>query len=67
MSEHLKLVKENSYLKLGIINLIEALEDVYEFREIKSFLRDLIDGVEQNTRKENAEAIKRIFNELESE
>lgn len=67
MTEHLKLIKENSYLKLGIINLIEALEDVYEFKDIKSFLKDLIDGVEQNTRKENAEAIRKIFNELENE
>jgi len=64
MTEHLKLIKENAYLKLGIIRLIEAIDDVKELRNIKDFLKDLVDGVEENTKKQNAEYIKKIFNEL---
>lgn len=63
MNEHLKLVKENVYLKLGIITLIEEIDGVKELRNIKDFLKDLIDGVEENTRKRNAENIRKFFNE----
>lgn len=63
MTEHLKLVKENAYLKLGIITLIEEIDCVKELRNIKDFLKDLIDGVEENTRKRNAENIRKFFKE----
>ena len=63
MTEHLKLVKENAYLKLGIITLIEEIDGVKELINIKNFLKDLIDGVEENTRKRNAENIRKFFNE----
>lgn len=63
MTEHLKLVKENAYLKLGIINLIETIDEVKELKDIKCFLKDLIDGVEENTKKRNAENIRKFFNE----
>lgn len=49
MTEHLKLVKENSYLKLCIIQLIEELDKHKELKEIKDYLKDTIDGVEENT------------------
>ena len=52
MTEHLKLVKENAYLKLGIITLIEAIDEERQLNGIKDFLKDLIDGVEENTKKE---------------
>ena len=61
MSEHLKLVKENAYLKLGIITLIEAIDEKRQLNSIKDFLKDLIDGVEENTRKTNAENISKFF------
>ncbi len=64
MTEHLKLVKENAYLKLGIINLIEAIDKERQLNGIKDFLKDLIDGVEENTRKRNAENISKFFDEL---
>lgn len=54
MTEHLKLIKENAYLKLGIINLIEAMDKERGLREINGYLKDLIEMVEPNTRKENA-------------
>lgn len=64
MTEHLKLVKENAYLKLGIITLIEAIDKEKQLNQIKDFLKYLIDGVEENTRKRNAEDIAKFFNEL---
>ena len=64
MTEHLKLVKENAYLKLGIITLIEEFDDRHQLNPIRDFLKDLIDGVEENTRKRNAEDIARFFDEL---
>lgn len=64
MTEHLKLVKENAYLKLGIINLIEEIDKEIQLKGIKNYLKDLIDGVEANTRKRNAEDIVNNFYEL---
>ena len=43
-NKELKLLKENSYLKYGIINLIDLLEDRIETRGIKRYLDDLISG-----------------------
>lgn len=63
MTEHLKLVKENAYLKFGIITLIEAIDKEKQLNQIKDFLKDLVEGVEENTRKENAEKIRKFFNE----
>jgi ribosomal protein L7/L12 len=63
MTEHLKLVKENAYLKVGIITLIEAIDKEKQLNQIKDFLKDLVEGVEQNVRKENAEKIRKFFNE----
>lgn len=55
MTEHLKLIKENVYMKLCIIQLIEELDKHKEFREIKDYLKDVIDGVEENTTKKQVE------------
>lgn len=63
MTEHLKLVKENAYLKVGIITLIEAIDKEKQLNQIKDFLKDLVEGVEGNVRKENAEKIRKFFNE----
>ena len=63
MTEHLKLIKENAYLKLGIITLIEAIDKEKQLNGIKDFLKDLIDGVEENTNKRNAENISKFFDE----
>ena len=55
MSEHLKLVKENAYMKLCIIQLIEALQDNKETKSIKDYLVDVVDGVYGNTLGDNKE------------
>lgn len=51
MTEHLKLIKENAYLKLCIIQLIEELDKNKELNPIKQYLKDVIYSVEENTRK----------------
>lgn len=61
MSEHLKLVKENAYMKLCIIQLIEALQDNKETKSIKDYLVDVVDGVYGNTLGDNKED---YFNKL---
>lgn len=53
MSEHLKMIKDNAYMKLCIIQLIEELDKHKELDMIKQYLRDVIDGVEENTTKNN--------------
>lgn len=62
MTEHLKLIKENAYLKLGIINLIEAMDKERGLRDIKGYLKDLIEMVEPSTRKENTKRLIDLLN-----
>ena len=62
MTEHLKLIKENAYLKLGIINLIEAMDKERGLRDINGYLKDLIEMVEPNTRKENTKRLIALLN-----
>lgn len=64
MSEHLKLVKENAYMKLCIIQLIEELKGVREAKVIKDYLVDVIDGVYENALGDNK---KDYFNKLKKE
>lgn len=64
MSEHLKLVKENAYMKLCIIQLIEELKDNKETKVIKDYLINVIDGVYGNTLGDNK---KDYFNKLTKE
>lgn len=62
MTEHLKLIKENAYLKLGIINLIEAIDKERGLRDIKDYLKDLIEMADPKKRKENAEQLIALLN-----
>ena len=64
MSEHLKMVRENAYYKVCIINLIEAIDNVKELDDIKSYLTDVINGVEPNTHKEDASKIADFFKRI---
>lgn len=68
MSEHLKLVKENAYMKLCIIQLIEELKDNRETKFIKDYLVDVIDGVYGNTLRDNKENyVDKLFDKLTKE
>lgn len=53
MSENLKLVKENAYMKFCIIQLIEKLEGNKETRVIENYLIDVINGVYGSTIEDN--------------
>lgn len=53
MSEYLKLIRENAYMKLCIIQLIKELKDSGEAKVIKDYLVDVIDGVYGNITEEN--------------
>lgn len=55
MNERLKLVKENAYMKLCIIQLIEKLKDYEEAKVIKDCLVDVIDGVYGNNLRDDKE------------
>ena len=55
MSEHLKLIKENAYMKLCIIQLIEELKDDGKTKVIKDYMVDVICGVYGNTLGDNKE------------
>lgn len=46
-NSELKLIKENSYLKLGIIHLIEQMTGIKEYRDVRKFLLDLITDEEE--------------------
>lgn len=49
MKNELKLLKENSRLKLCIILLIEEMSGIKEYRDVKKYLEDiLIDNKEKN-------------------
>ena len=50
----LKLLKENSRLKLGIIVLIEEMEKCKEYRNIVIFLKDILS--------DNKEELNRVIN-----
>lgn len=65
MTEHLKIVRENAYFKICIINLIEATEDINELCGIRSYLREVIGGIEPDIRGEKIEKIANYFKSLE--
>ena len=57
----LELVKENAKLKYGIISLIENIKDIREYRELKKYLIELVDG--EDKEKPNFE---KFLNEIET-
>lgn len=61
MTEHLKEIKEISRLRLGIIILIEELAKYKEYKQIKDYLFDLIEGVDNNTIKRKKEDFEKFF------
>lgn len=67
MTKHLEELKEISRLKLGIIMLIEELDKHREYKSIKQYLRDLVEGVDENTIRRNQVDFKRWIESLEKE
>ena len=49
-NNELKLIKENSRLKLGITTLIEEITGIKEYRNIRNFLIDIITNDDERKR-----------------
>ncbi len=66
MTKHLEEIEEISRLRLGIILLIKELDKNKDLKSIVYYLKDLIEGVDENTIKEKQANFDRIFKNLES-
>lgn len=66
MTKHLEELEEISRLRLGIILLIKELDNQKELKIIVQYLKDLIEGVDENTVKQKRENMERFFKNLES-
>ena len=53
MTKHLEELEEISRLRLGIILLIKELDKHKEYKGIIDYLKDLVEGVDENTIKRN--------------
>lgn len=65
MTKHLEERKKIAYYELCIINLIEAIDNIKELRGVKDYLKDVIENVEPNTHKENADKIVDLFKQID--
>lgn len=64
MTKHLEELEEISKLKLGIILLIKELDKHKELKQICLYLRDLVEGIDENTIKQRKENMKKLFDIL---
>lgn len=53
MTKHLEELEEISRLRLGIILLIKELNKHKEYKGIIDYLKDLVEGIDENTIKRN--------------
>lgn len=53
MTKHLEEIEEISRLRLGIILLIKELNKHKEYESIIDYLKDLVEGVDENTIRRN--------------
>ena len=65
MTKHLEERRKIAYYELCIINLIEAIDNIKELRDIKNYLKDVIENVEPNTTKEKADRIVDLFKQID--
>ena len=66
MTKYLEELEEISRLRLGIILLIKELDNQKELKIIVQYLKDLIEGVDENTVKQKRENMEEFFKNLES-
>lgn len=66
MTKHLEELEEISRLRLGIILLIKELDKNKDLKSIVDYLKDLIEGVDENTTQQNGKYIKKFFKDLET-
>ena len=62
MTEYLQLVRENAYFKFCIINLIEELDKNKDLKPIQEYLKEVIDQVYPNIKKEKAKKLMDFLN-----
>jgi hypothetical protein len=67
MTKHLEELEEISKLRLGIILLIKELEKNRQLEPIYMYLKDLVEGVDENTIKEKRTNFDRFMKNLEKE
>ena len=67
MTKHLEELEEISRLRLGIILLIKELDKHREYNQIKHYLKDLVEGVDENTVKEKQANFEKFMKALEKE
>lgn len=66
MTKHLEELEELSRLRLGIILLIKELDKNRELKIITDYLKDLVEGVDENTIKRSDKNMEAIFKKLEN-
>ena len=66
MSKHLEELEEISRLRLGIILLIKELEKNRQLEPIYMYLKDLIEGVYENTINQKQAYFDKFMTDLES-
>lgn len=66
MTKHLEELEEISRLRLGIILLIKELDKNKDLKSIVDYLKDLVEGIDENTIKENQANLDRFFKNLET-
>lgn len=67
MTKHLEELEEISRLRLGIILLIKELDKNRELKIITDYLKDLVEGVDENTIQRSDKNMEAIFKNLEKE
>lgn len=66
MSKHLEELEEISRLRLGIILLIKELEKNRQLEPIYMYLKDLIEGVYENTINQKQAYFDKFMKDLEN-
>lgn len=67
--EILKIIKENSYMKYCICQLIENIKDIREYRNLKMYLEQIIirDNESNNKNKKNIDELYKRLKENKEE
>ena len=66
MTKHLEELEEIARLRLGIILLIKELEKNRRLEPIYMYLKDLVEGVDENTIKQKRAYFDKFMKDLES-
>ena len=65
--EIFKIIKENSYMKYCICNLIENIKDTREYRDLKKYLEQIVVPEKDTHSKMKYEKIDELFERIRKE